>query len=147
MAQQTIEATDTLNEGRVKANENFDEIYAENAWTAVTPTLQANEITSASFRLRYNRIGRQVTCEITITGTGGSANTFVITNMPYAPVNSTWFTGLVQNNSVLAIGRALLTAGQTTLTIYPSATGAANTWQTNSGGKGIFMTITYEAES
>ena len=29
MAQQTIQTTDTLNEGRVKINDNFDELYAE----------------------------------------------------------------------------------------------------------------------
>ncbi len=97
---------------------------------------------SATARVKV--IGKTAHLFLQITGTS-NANTFTITGLPYTAVSGSnqIFTCLITNNSTLAVSYCVLGAGSTTLTVYPSATGASNGW-TASNGKELYVTLVYE---
>lgn len=118
----------------------------DEAWTTFTPNVDTNEMSgSPTFQGRYNKIGRQVTVKVIVSGTAGSANTFKILNMPFIPVVTVFGICQVTNNNTSEVGKYQFTSGDTIMTIYPSMTGAATGWTTGSVSKGIFLTFTYES--
>lgn len=114
-------------------------------WPSWVPNTDTNEMSgSPTLQGRYNKIGRQVTVKLIVSGTAGSANTFKILNLPFEPKLTEFGIAQTTNNNTSGVGKWQLQAGSTVMTIYPSMTAAATGWTTGSVSKGIFLTFTYQ---
>lgn len=113
-------------------------------WTQWTPSIDTNELSGTpTLAGRYNKIGRQVTIWVFISGTAGSANTFNIMNLPFPCFVSYRELAWVTNNNTAAVGKIEIAASASVMTISPSITAAATGWTTGAVSKGVFFTKTY----
>jgi hypothetical protein len=115
----------------------------EKTWTSFTPTVTGFSGTPTATG-DYIKDGKLVTLRITISGTS-NATGFTITNLPYAANKISHHLCWIVNNAVHGSGVATTAVGSQVLTLAPTPGGSSTGW-TNSGNKGLFVTINYESQ-
>src|SRR5687768_7202753 len=140
MAQQTIDAADSLNAGRTKINANFTEVYG--AWADHVPTFTGFSADPAGYTSRKFIVNKL--CHYHFVGTGTSnATTLTMTLPAVAKYLQSFLIRITNNNGAYTTGLLLTAAGSNVATLYSSPAAAA--W-TASSTKGALFTITFEVE-